>query len=377
MDGSLVARVESRIDDVPRCRLTDHVQLDPLPARFALHQLPVVLLGVALDRLYIDTHCTSSGFDPCSQPSRIRLQDPKGTVHLFTHVTSCLFCHVHLLYFGKKSMFYSGFTENDDISLFAICLAEIFTTMVETHGRTVRKLIRSISTFFFTNPYAVVVKQATLPGVSSSSPTILRKLHKNKLRTGAPSASASPPPPCPPTPPPSPSPSKSSSATPSSAHSTVSSPLLPAGMISRARSCNLRCPDPLVAGGRPLHRSYSDTAAASTRRPPRPTHFCSLSCNFQSCSHTPCDHLLGLCGCEAPVVPAMSSHDAWKVMGRRFEKASLKSRHELVPARRQLGGAFEISASRQAVACEAVEASVRRRGPACRVSPPRTSVSFL
>ena len=200
--------------------------------------------------------------------------------------------------------------------------------MVETHGqtegRTVRKFIRSISTFFFANSSAVVVKHATrTPGVhsSSSSPTNLRKLHKNKLPTGA------------------------------SSHSTVSTPLHPDGTISRARSCDLRCPDPLAAGAGTLHRSESDTATASTRRPPSPTH-------FQSCSHTARDHLRGGCGCEEPVVPAMSCREAWKVIGRRFQRAS---RHELLPARRQLG-AFEISARRQAVACDVDHATARRHG---------------
>ncbi|KAJ1464970.1 hypothetical protein T484DRAFT_1989420, partial [Baffinella frigidus] len=156
-----------------------------------------------------------------------------------------------------------------------------------------RRFLSSISSFLSAVPSAHVVTAGAHPTSPGSSPTILRKLHRNKLPA---SASASP----------------TVSSTP-----TVFSPL--ASMISRTRSCEFQSPlDTFVATVPPdiaFSRTQSDTAAASTRRPPTPA-------SFKACGHSARDHLRGGCGCEVPAVPLMSSREAWKVMGRRFEQAS-------------------------------------------------------
>ncbi|KAJ1467688.1 hypothetical protein T484DRAFT_1985875 [Baffinella frigidus] len=182
--------------------------------------------------------------------------------------------------------------------------------MGETHGPTQergqalgRKFLSSISSFFSTVPSAHVVTAGAKSTSPGSSPTILRKLHRNKLPT---STSASP----------------TVSSTP-----TVFSPV---AELSRSPSWDVRSTSgTYVATVQPdisLPRSKSDSTASSTRRPPTPTP-------FQAGSHSPRDHLRGGCGCEEPVVPLMGSREAWKVMGRRFEQASPR---ELVPARRPL-----------------------------------------
>ncbi|KAJ1494402.1 hypothetical protein T484DRAFT_1927394 [Baffinella frigidus] len=185
--------------------------------------------------------------------------------------------------------------------------------MGETHGPTEglgqalgRKFLRCISLFVSAVPSAHVVTPQVHTTSPGSSPTILRKLHRHKL------------------------PASTSASSTLSPTSTVSSPL--ASMISRSRSCegySCTSHDTFVATVQPdipFQRTKSDTDVCSTRHPPTPTP-------FQACSHSASDHLRGGCGCEEPVVPLMNSRQAWKVMGRRFQKASP---HELVLARRPL-----------------------------------------
>mmetsp|Transcript_60724 Transcript_60724/g.138799 ORF Transcript_60724/g.138799 Transcript_60724/m.138799 type:complete len:217 (-) Transcript_60724:78-728(-) len=184
--------------------------------------------------------------------------------------------------------------------------------MGETHGPTQergqalgRKFLSNVSSFFPAVPSAHVVTPRVHPTSPGSTYTILRKLHQNKLTA-------------------------STSASPTvSSTSTVFSPL--ASVISRSRSWDVHPPpNTFAATVQPdiaVPRTKSDTAAVSTRRPPAPTP-------FKACSHSARDHLRGGCGCEEPVVPLMSSREAWKVMGRRFQNAQKASPHELVPARR-------------------------------------------